>query len=104
MAMPIRLIYHVKISLRQKAGLVCLFGLGFFMIAFAITRAKQVLVEQYFVNLTLLMIWSTLIASVCECSPSSPIALSRLHIHSVLTATPILAVIVGSLPTLKILI
>ncbi|KAK3934622.1 hypothetical protein QBC46DRAFT_273425 [Diplogelasinospora grovesii] len=78
MAMPIRLTYNVRISPKQKAGLVCVFGLGFVMIAFAIIRAKQVLVEQYFVNLTLLMIWSTLAATI--------------------------SVIVGSLPALKLLI
>lgn len=66
MAMPLRLIYNVKISPKQKAGLVCVFGLCFFMIAFSIARAKQVLVQQYFVNLTLLMIWSTLAASICK--------------------------------------
>ncbi len=66
MAMPIRLIYNVKISRKQKGGLVCVFGLCFVMISFSIIRAKQVLVQQYFVNLTLLMIWSTLGASICE--------------------------------------
>jgi hypothetical protein len=69
MAMPLRLIYNVKISPKQKVGLVCVFGLCFVMIAFAIIRAKQVLVPQFFVNLTLLMVWSTLAASICECSP-----------------------------------
>ncbi|KAK1750371.1 hypothetical protein QBC47DRAFT_310085 [Echria macrotheca] len=78
MAMPLRLIYNVKVSLKQKMGLVCVFGLCFVMIAFAIIRAKQVLVQQQFVNLTLLMIWSTLTASI--------------------------SVIVGSLPALKILV
>lgn len=66
MAMPLRLIYNVKVTLRQKVGLVAVFGLGFVMIAFAIIRAKQVLVEKMFVNLTLLMIWSTLAASICK--------------------------------------
>jgi len=66
MAMPLRLIYNVKISRKQKLGLVCVFSLCFVMIAFAIIRAKQVLVPQYFVNLTLLMIWSTLAASICK--------------------------------------
>ncbi|KAK1765269.1 hypothetical protein QBC33DRAFT_593369 [Phialemonium atrogriseum] len=78
MAMPLRLIYNVRISPRQKVGLVCVFGLCFVMIAFAIIRAKQVLVPQYFVNLTLLMIWSTLAASI--------------------------SVIVGSLPALKLFV
>ncbi|KAK3389524.1 hypothetical protein B0H63DRAFT_389341 [Podospora didyma] len=78
MAMPLKLIYNVKISAKQKAGLVCVFGLCFVMIAFSIIRAKQVLVPQQFVNLTLLMIWSTLAASI--------------------------SVIVGSLPALKLLI
>ncbi|KAK3316869.1 hypothetical protein B0H66DRAFT_306861 [Apodospora peruviana] len=78
MAMPIGLIYNVKISAKQKAGLVAVFGLCFVMIAFAIIRAKQVLVPQFFVNLTMLMVWSTLAASV--------------------------SVIVGSLPALKILL
>ncbi|KAK4184946.1 hypothetical protein QBC35DRAFT_33679 [Podospora australis] len=78
MAMPLRLIYNVKVSVRQKIGLVAIFSLGFVMIAFAIIRAKQVLVEQAFVNLTLLMIWSTLAGSI--------------------------SVIVGTLPALKVLI
>ncbi len=69
MAVPIRLIYNVQITRKQKAGLVCVFGLCFVMIAFSIIRAKQVLVPQFFVNLTLLMIWSTLGASICACSP-----------------------------------
>ncbi|CAI4214378.1 unnamed protein product [Parascedosporium putredinis] len=79
MAMPLKLILNIKqISIKQKAGLVCVFSLCFVMIAFSIIRAKQVLVPQYFVNLTLLMIWSTLAATI--------------------------SVIVGSLPPLKILI
>ncbi|KAK0741504.1 hypothetical protein B0T18DRAFT_330867 [Schizothecium vesticola] len=78
MAMPIRLIYNVRISLKQKIGLVCVFGLCFVMISFTIIRAKQVLVQQQFVNLTLLMIWSTLTAAI--------------------------SVIVGSLPALKVLV
>lgn len=65
MAMPLRLIYNIKITMRQKLGLVCVFGLGFVMITFAIIRAKQVLVGSYFVNLVLLMVWSTLAASIC---------------------------------------
>ena len=65
MAMPIKLIYNLQISLKQKAGLVCVFSLCFVMIVFAIIRAKQVLVEQYFVNLVLLEIWSTLASSIC---------------------------------------
>lgn len=64
MAMPLKLIYNLKISRKQKAGLACIFGLSFVMIAFAIIRAKQVLVPQYFVNLTMLMVWSTLAASI----------------------------------------
>ena len=64
--MPIKLIYNLQISLKQKAGLVCVFSLCFVMIIFAIIRAKQVLVEEYFVNLVLLEIWSTLAASMCE--------------------------------------
>lgn len=94
MAMPIRLIYNVRISLKQKIGLVCVFGLCFVMISFTIIRAKQVLVQQQFVNLTLLMIWSTLTAAICQCRPpSSPL---------MILTTP--AVIVGSLPALKVLV
>ena len=67
MAMPLKLILNLKqITLKQKAGLICVFSLCFVMIAFSIIRAKQVLVPQYFVNLTLLMIWSTLAASICK--------------------------------------
>jgi hypothetical protein len=70
MAMPIKLIYNLQISLKQKAGLVGVFSLCFVMIIFAIIRAKQILVSQYFVNLVLLQIWSTLASSICE-SPLS---------------------------------
>lgn len=65
MAMPLRLIYNIKVSLKQKAGLVCVFSLGLVMIVFAIIRANQSLAQQGFVNLTLLMVWSTLAASIC---------------------------------------
>jgi hypothetical protein len=78
MAMPLRLIYNIKVSLKQKIGLVCLFSLGFVMIVFAIIRANQSLAQEGFVDLTLLMIWSTLAASI--------------------------SVVVGTLPTLKVLI
>ncbi|KAH6670887.1 hypothetical protein F5X68DRAFT_247450 [Plectosphaerella plurivora] len=76
MAMPLRLIYGAKITPKQKIGLACVFGLGFVMIAFAVIRANQILQQKYFVNLTLLIVWSTLAASI--------------------------SVIVGSLPALKI--
>lgn len=65
--MPIKLIYNVQISLKQKAGLIGVFGLCLVMIIFAIIRAKQVLVENDFVNLILLEIWSTLESSICKC-------------------------------------
>lgn len=78
MTMPLRLIYNVKVSVKQKIGLIAIFSLGGVMVAFAIIRAKQVLVAQAFVNLTLLMVWSTLAASI--------------------------SVIVGTLPALKVLI
>jgi len=96
MAMPLRLIYNVKVSLKQKIGLVCVFGLCFVMIAFAIIRAKQVLVQQQFVNLTMLMIWSTLTAAICKCLPSTSL-ITKIADH-------LQAVIVGSLPALKVLI
>ena len=69
MAMPLRLIYNVKVSLKQKIGLVGVFSLGFVMIVFSIIRANQTLVSSGFVNLTLLMIWSSLAASICESPP-----------------------------------
>ncbi len=99
MAMPLRLIYNLKVSVKQKVGLVCVFGLGFVMIAFAIIRAKQVLVEQYFVNLTLLMIWSTLVASICELVPFIPVSYSTMKALTVSKA-----VVVGTLPALKVLV
>lgn len=106
MAMPLRLIYNANISPKQKAGLVGLFGLCFIMIAFAIIRAKQVLVPQYFVNLTLLMIWSTLAASICEYSIS--IRLTSASREStggnLFSADILLAVIVGSLPALRLFV
>jgi hypothetical protein len=65
--MPIKLIYNVQISLKQKVGLISVFGLCIVMIILAIIRAKQVLVEENaFVNLILLEIWSTLESSICR--------------------------------------
>jgi hypothetical protein len=99
MAMPLRLIYNINVSLRQKVGLVCVFSLGFVMIVFSIIRANQSLARQGFVNLTLLLVWSTLAASICK---SHIIHLGLVHTwpptnrHS--------AVLVGTLPALKVLI
>ncbi len=92
MAMPLRLIYNVKVSLKQKIGLVGVFSLGFVMIVFSIIRANQTLVSTGFVNLTLLMIWSSLAASICKSTPAYSIGQrknqkpksnhSSLHHHS----------------------
>lgn len=76
MAMPIKLIYNIKISVKQKAGLVCVFSLCLVMIVFAVTRAKQILTEDYFVNLTLLEIWSTLESAICKHVYSIPYRLT----------------------------
>lgn len=78
MAMPLRLIYNVRISSGQKVGLIAVFGLGFVMIAFSIIRANQILVPKAFVNLTMLMLWSTLAATICTSYPvtSCPCVLS----------------------------
>ncbi|KAH7030639.1 uncharacterized protein B0I36DRAFT_242354 [Microdochium trichocladiopsis] len=78
MAMPLRLIYNVRVSTGQKIGLIAVFGLGFVMIAFSIIRANQILVPKMFVNLSMLMLWSTLAATI--------------------------SVIVGSLPAFKVFI
>ncbi|KXJ94966.1 hypothetical protein Micbo1qcDRAFT_192136 [Microdochium bolleyi] len=78
MAMPLRLIYNVRVSTGQKVGLIAVFGLGFVMIAFSIIRANQILVPKMFVNLSMLMLWSTLAATI--------------------------SVIVGSLPAFKVFI
>jgi hypothetical protein len=74
MAMPLRLIYNIKVSFKQKAGLVCVFSLGFVMIVFSIIRANQSLAQQGFVNLTLLMVWSTLAASICSFPSFHPVS------------------------------
>jgi len=97
MAMPLRLIYNIKVSLKQKIGLVGVFSLGFVMIVFAIIRANQTLVQQGFVNLTLLMIWSTLAAAICK-------SLRCLLRHTHQLTNPLSAVLVGTLPALKVLI
>lgn len=98
MAMPLRLIYNVKVSLKQKIGLVGIFSLGFVMIVFAIIRANQTLVQQGFVNLTLLMIWSTLAASICRFLIYLPSPCADQLTNS------LTAVLVGTLPALKVLI
>jgi hypothetical protein len=102
MAMPLRLIYNIKVSFKQKLGLIGVFSLGVFMIVFAIIRANQSLAQQGFVNLTLLMVWSTLAAAICKFYRlvggrlGSAIPCTKAHRVS--------AVLVGTLPALKVLI
>jgi len=102
--MPIKLIYNLQVSLKQKAGLVCVFSLCFFMIVFAIIRAKQILVDQYFVNLVLLEVWSTLASSICEYLRSIHYVNQIVKKPPQLIITPRPAVIVGCLPAFKSLI
>jgi hypothetical protein len=104
MAMPIKLIYNLQVSLKQKAGLVCVFSLCFFMIVFAIIRAKQILVDQYFVNLVLLEVWSTLTSSICEYPLSIHYVNQNVKESPQLIITSRPAVIVGCLPAFKSLI
>jgi hypothetical protein len=95
MAMPIRLIYNIKISVKQKVGLVFVFSLALVMIVLAVIRARQILAENYFVNLILLMVWSTLESSICK----APLSL----LSRCLVLIPA-AVVVGCLPAFKTLI
>jgi hypothetical protein len=105
-AMPIKLIYNVQISVREKAGLVGVFGLCLVVIIFAIIRAKQILVETGFPNLILLEIWSTLECSIGKSSYAYSLISS--DFQSLCNVQLIIlshsAVVVGCLPAFKSLI
>ena len=81
MALPIRLIWGVKISAKQKSGLVVVFGLCVVIIVFAIIRASQVLSGGPEVNLILLGLWSNLessISVIVGCLPPFKMLLHRM--------------------------
>lgn len=65
MAMPLTLIWKVKITTKEKMGLAGIFSIGFIIIIFAIVRAVQV-VHTTRSDPVLLSLWGVLESSVCE--------------------------------------
>ena len=94
MALPLQLLYNLRITLRQKIGLTAVFLLALITIIVAIVRATQI-TGRLRSDAVLLSVWSLIESSICK--------LPR-KICSIVTKQLMrlfLAVIVGSLPPFK---
>ena len=66
MALPLRLLWGLKVNLQQKVALAAIFSLGFIVIAFAVVRVVETGATFKHVNPMWLALWSMIEASVCE--------------------------------------
>ena len=64
MALPLNLLYHLQITLRQKAGLASVFALGAIVIVVAIVRASQI-GGRLRSDSVLLTVWSLIESTIC---------------------------------------
>ena len=64
MALPLRLLWGLQISRRQKIALAAIFSLGFIIIIFAIVRVTQTSASSHHVDPVWLALWSVIEASV----------------------------------------
>ncbi|MCJ1414658.1 hypothetical protein MMC32_000985 [Xylographa parallela] len=73
MALPLRLLWGLKVNLQQKIALAAIFSLGFIIIAFAVVRVVETGATFKHVNPMWLALWSMIEASVAvivSCLPS----------------------------------
>lgn len=70
MAIPLRLVYKVRINKQEKMGLYIVFSLALVTITIAIIRAVQAATNQR--ELLFLAIWSTVESAVGSCPLPSP--------------------------------
>ena len=64
MALPLRLLWGLKVNLQQKIALAAIFSLGFIIIAFAVVRVVETGATFKHVNPMWLALWSMIEASV----------------------------------------
>ena len=64
MALPLRLIWNLRINKKQKLALAVMFSLGCIIIVFAIIRVTQIRASTHHVDPVWLALWSMIEASV----------------------------------------
>ena len=65
-ALPLNLLYTVRLAPKQKIGLAAVFSLGAIIILTAVARAVQVS-RKAFGDGVLLALWGIIESTVCEC-------------------------------------
>ena len=65
-ALPLNLLYTVRLAPKQKIGLAAVFSLGTIIILTAIARAVQIS-RKAFADGVLLALWGIIESTVCEC-------------------------------------
>lgn len=68
MALPLRLVWDLRIDRKQKTGLAGIFLLGLVDVIFAIVRVVETSASAHHVDVVWLGLWSMIEASVCELS------------------------------------
>ena len=69
MALPLNLLWNIRVTKRQRFGLVVVFCVGIIIIVVAIIRAIFI-TTKVFRDGVLLTIWSIIESTVCMCSAS----------------------------------
>lgn len=64
MALPLKVLWNLRVNPRQKFALGVIFSLGFIIIAFALVRVVQTGASAMHVNPIWLAVWSMIEASV----------------------------------------
>ena len=82
-ALPLNLLYTVRLAPKQKIGLAAVFSLGAIIILTAVARAVQVS-RKAFGDGVLLALWGIIESTVCECR--HPLETSRNRLASILCA------------------
>ena len=72
-ALPLNLLYTVRLAPKQKLGIAAVFSLGTIIILVAIARAIQIS-RKAFADGVLLALWGIIESTVCECQ--------RLQVHA----------------------
>ena len=81
MAMPLRLLWKVRISSSEKMGLAGVFSIGVIIIICAIVRAVQIAFTATS-DSVLLALWGTIESTVCKFKPSPTHPLFSMLIYS----------------------
>lgn len=66
MALPLRLLWDLRVNKKQKLALTIIFSLGCIIIVFAIVRVVQIRASTNHVDPVWLALWSVIEASVGE--------------------------------------